>query len=54
VGGFAGGRIMIGAAVATVIGLFVFFMHQATTHPPETAETRIELPNAFTQDAVTP
>lgn len=53
-GGFAGGKVMIGAAVVAVIGLFVFFMHQAKTNPPETAETRIELPNAFTQDAVTP
>jgi hypothetical protein len=38
--------MVISAGGVILIGLFVFLMRQAETHPPAQQEVRIDLPNA--------
>jgi hypothetical protein len=39
--------LLIGAGALILVGLFVFFIHQADTHVPPTHEVRVDLPNAL-------
>lgn len=38
---------MLGAGAVILVGLFVFFIHQADNHVPPTHEVSVELPNAL-------
>jgi hypothetical protein len=39
--------LLLGAGALILVGLFVFFIHQADTHVPPTHEVRVDLPNAL-------
>lgn len=39
--------MLIGLGAVILVGLFVFFIHQADTHVPATHEVRVDLPNAL-------
>ena len=39
--------VLIGLGAVILVGLFVFFIHQADTHVPATHEVRVDLPNAL-------
>jgi hypothetical protein len=39
--------VLLGAGGAVLIGLFIFFIHQADTHLPPTHAVSVDLPNAL-------
>ncbi|MFT3729261.1 MAG: hypothetical protein QM759_15670 [Terricaulis sp.] len=39
--------LLLGAGAIVLVGLFVFFIHQADTHVPPAHEVSVDLPNAL-------